>query len=55
MLKFLSGIYDAFTGCDVQLLEINPVLKTSDERILAVDCKIILDDNALFRTLTWLR
>ena len=49
MLKFLSGIYDTFMGCDAQLLEINPVLKTSDERILAVDCKLILDDNALFR------
>ena len=49
MLKFLSGIYDTFAGCDAQLLEINPVLKTSDDRILAVDCKIILDDNALFR------
>ena len=35
--------------CDAQLLEINPVLKTSDNRILAVDCKLVLDDNALFR------
>ena len=49
MQKFLSGIYETFTGCDAQLLEINPVLKTSDDRILAVDCKVILDDNALFR------
>lgn len=49
MQKFLSGIYETFMGCDAQLLEINPVLKTSDERILAVDCKLILDDNALFR------
>jgi len=49
MLKFLSGLYETFTGCDAQLLEINPVLKTSDERVLAVDCKLILDDNALFR------
>ncbi|MBS1231176.1 MAG: succinyl-CoA synthetase, beta subunit [Bacteroidetes bacterium] len=49
MQKFLNGIYETFTGCDAQLLEINPVLKTSDERILAVDCKLILDDNALFR------
>ena len=36
-------------ACDAQLLEINPVLKTSDNRILAVDCKLVLDDNALFR------
>ncbi|MBG0859355.1 MAG: ADP-forming succinate--CoA ligase subunit beta [Bacteroidales bacterium] len=49
MLKFLEGIHETFTGCDAQLLEINPVLKTSDNRILAVDCKIVLDDNALFR------
>ena len=49
MQKFLSGIYDTFTGCDAQLLEINPVLKTSDNRILAVDCKLVLDDNALYR------
>ena len=49
MLKFLDGIYETFISCDAQLLEINPVLKTSDERILAVDCKLILDDNALFR------
>lgn len=49
MQKFLNGIYETFIGCDAQLLEINPVLKTSDDRILAVDCKIVLDDNALFR------
>lgn len=49
MQKFLVGIYETFTGCDAQLLEINPVLKTSDDRVLAVDCKVILDDNALFR------
>jgi succinyl-CoA synthetase beta subunit len=49
MQKFLKGIYETFTSCDAQLLEINPVLKTSDERVLAVDCKIVLDDNALFR------
>jgi succinyl-CoA synthetase beta subunit len=49
MLKFLSGIYETFISCDAQLLEINPVLKTSDNHILAVDCKLVLDDNALFR------
>lgn len=49
MVKFLSGIYETFTGCDAQLLEINPVLKTSDNRVLAVDCKLVIDDNALFR------
>ncbi len=49
MLRFLKGVWETFNGCDAQLLEINPVLKTSDERILAVDCKTVLDDNALFR------
>jgi succinyl-CoA synthetase beta subunit len=49
MQKFLAGIYETYIGCDAQLLEINPVLKTSDNRILAVDCKLVLDDNALFR------
>lgn len=49
MIKFLKGIYEAFTGSDAMLLEINPVLKTSDNRVLAVDAKVILDDNALFR------
>ena len=49
MQKFIDGIFEAFTGCDAQLLEINPVLKTSDNRILAVDSKVVLDDNALFR------
>jgi succinyl-CoA synthetase beta subunit len=49
MQKFLSGLFEAFQGCDAQLLEINPVLKTSDNRILAVDSKVVLDDNALFR------
>jgi succinyl-CoA synthetase beta subunit len=49
MIRFLSGIYETFISSDAQLLEINPVLKTSDNRILAVDCKLVLDDNALFR------
>lgn len=49
MLKFLPAVYEAFVGCDAQLLEINPVLKTSDDKILAVDCKLVLDDNSLFR------
>ncbi len=49
MQKFLQGIYETYTGIDAQLLEVNPVLKTSDDRVLAVDCKLVLDDNALFR------
>ncbi|MGA1978464.1 MAG: ADP-forming succinate--CoA ligase subunit beta [Bacteroidales bacterium] len=49
MQKFLACLYNTFRGCDAQLLEINPVLKTSDNRILAVDCKMVIDDNSLFR------
>lgn len=49
MQKFLAGIYEAYIGSDAQLLEINPVLKTSDDRIIAVDCKLVLDDSALYR------
>jgi len=49
MLRFLKGLYDSFINSDAQLLEINPVLKTSDNKILAVDCKFSIDDSALFR------
>jgi succinyl-CoA synthetase beta subunit len=49
MLTFLKGLYETFIAYDAQLLEINPVLKTSDYRVLAVDCKMVIDDNALFR------
>jgi succinyl-CoA synthetase beta subunit len=49
MVKFVKGIYDAYMGADSTMLEINPVLKTSDNKILAVDCKMRIDDNALYR------
>ncbi len=49
MQKFMPGLYKAFLGTDAQLIEINPVLKTSDNKILAVDCKFSIDDSALFR------
>jgi succinyl-CoA synthetase beta subunit len=49
MVKFVKGLYDAYMGADCALLEINPVLKTSDDKILAVDCKMRLDGNALYR------
>ncbi|XP_064617435.1 succinate--CoA ligase [ADP-forming] subunit beta-like [Liolophura sinensis] len=49
MVKFVFALYKAYTSSDSSLFEINPVLKTSDEKIIAVDCKITLDDNALFR------
>ncbi len=49
MVKFVSSLYKAYEGADASLFEINPVLKTSDDRIIAVDCKVTVDDNALFR------
>lgn len=49
MQKFLVGLFEVFINVDAQLLEINPVLKTSDNRVIAVDCKLVLDDNALYR------
>jgi len=49
MLSFVKGMWDAYISSDASLMEINPLLKTSDDRILAVDCKVTLDDNSLFR------
>jgi succinyl-CoA synthetase beta subunit len=49
MIKFVTSLYRAFVESDASLFEINPVLKTSDDKILAVDSKVTLDDNALFR------
>jgi len=49
MINFVSSLYKAYLGCDASLFEINPVLKTCDDRIIAVDSKVTLDDNALFR------
>jgi len=49
MIKFVSSLYTAFVKSDSSLFEINPVLKTSDDKILAVDSKVTIDDNALYR------
>ena len=49
MCAFLSALYEAYIGSDASMIEINPALRTSDERILAVDAKIGLDESALFR------
>ena len=49
MTKFVTALYKAYVGADAALFEINPVLKTSDDKIIAVDAKVTLDDNALFR------
>jgi succinyl-CoA synthetase beta subunit len=49
MTAFITKLYKAFVGVDANLFEINPCLKTADDRIIAVDSKVTLDDNALFR------
>ncbi len=49
MSKFAGKLYNAFVKSDAEMFEINPVLKTSDNRIIAVDSKVSLDDNALYR------
>jgi succinyl-CoA synthetase beta subunit len=49
MVKFIPKLYRAYDQSDSALFEINPLLKTSDDKIVAVDAKVVLDDNALFR------
>jgi succinyl-CoA synthetase beta subunit len=49
MVKFVTALYKAYDETDSAMFEINPVLKTSDNKILAVDAKVTLDDNALYR------
>ena len=49
MVRFVTALYKAYVKSDSSLFEINPVLKTSDDKILAVDAKVTLDDNALYR------
>ncbi|MEO8934029.1 MAG: ADP-forming succinate--CoA ligase subunit beta [Xanthomarina sp.] len=49
MTKFVSNLYTAYVESDASLFEINPVLKTSDNKIMAVDAKVTIDDNSLFR------
>ena len=48
-VKFVTNLYSAYLGLDCAMLEINPLFKTSDEKIIAVDCKMGLDENALMR------
>ena len=48
-VKFVTNLYNAYVGLECSMLEINPLFKTSDEKIIAVDCKMNLDDNALMR------
>jgi succinyl-CoA synthetase beta subunit len=49
MVKFVTALYKAYVATDSSMFEINPVLKTSDNKILAVDAKVDIDDNALYR------
>ena len=49
MVRFVGALYKAYVETDSSLFEINPVLKTSDNRIFAADSKVSLDNNALFR------
>ena len=49
MKNFVTSLYKAYDSTDSSLFEINPVLKTSDNKILAVDSKVSIDDNSLFR------
>ena len=49
MAKFTTSLYNAYVGNDCSLLEVNPVLKTSDNKIIAVDSKCVIDNNALYR------
>lgn len=49
MVKFVTNLYNAYVGLDCSMLEINPLFKTSDEKIIAVDAKVNLDDNSLMR------
>jgi succinyl-CoA synthetase beta subunit len=48
-VKFVTNLYNAYAGLDCSMVEINPMFKTSDDKIIAVDCKMNIDDNALMR------
>jgi len=49
MVKFVTNLYNAYIGLDCAMLEINPLFKSSGDKIIAVDCKMGLDENALIR------
>jgi succinyl-CoA synthetase beta subunit len=48
-VKFIEGVYKAYIGADAAMIEINPMLKTSDDQVIALDCKFDVEDNALYR------
>ncbi len=47
--KFVTNLYNAYVGLDCSMLEINPLFKAADDKIIAVDCKMGLDENSLMR------
>lgn len=49
MTKFVASLYKAYDSIDASLFEINPLLKTADDKIIAVDAKVSFDDNGLYR------
>ena len=49
MVKFVTNLYNAYVGLDCAMLEINPLFKSADDKIIAVDCKMSLDESALIR------
>ncbi|HXS38501.1 MAG TPA: ADP-forming succinate--CoA ligase subunit beta [Flavipsychrobacter sp.] len=49
MVSFVTNLYNAYAGLDCSMLEINPLFKSADDKVIAVDCKMNLDDNALIR------
>ena len=49
MVKFVTNLYNAYVGLDCSMLEINPLFKAADDKVIAVDCKMNLDENALTR------
>lgn len=51
--EFITYLYKAYKGSDASLIEINPLLKTSDNKIMAVDAKVVLDDNAFYRHMNY--
>ena len=49
LVKFVANLYNAYVGLDCEMLEINPLFKSADDKVIAVDCKMSVDDNALGR------
>lgn len=49
MVKFVMNLYNSYVGLDCSMLEINPLFKAADDKVVAVDCKMNVDDNALVR------